>query len=290
MPDILNVDPLQKFMCMAVGANGSGKSIAISSWRQKGSVYFFDFDGRMASVANWARQRGLKAGQLTYDTYGVDNLYESLVKLDKFVDNCPHGAIAIDSFTAVTVTAVMYSLRKREGSGEKAKLASRSKGDLIIPDWDEYKGETVVVTQMLDLCKAIASKGTAVFWTAHPLQSTKISGKEYSIQTRYTAYGQKTDSLIPIYFNEIYNFVSEWDPTSGNIERKALTQPMAGVNAKTALNVPKEIVWTNKDFYPIFTQLVQEGQEEADRRGEVYRKLNPEPENTLVNEFLPKSK
>jgi len=284
MADILDIDPMQKFMAMFVGTNGSGKSVAIGSFKDKGSIYYFDFDGRMASVANWYKQRGLRPGQLQYDTYGPHNLYQAMTKLDSFVDKCPHAAIVIDSFTAVTVTAVMYSLRKREMAGGKS-VASRSKGDMILPDWDEYKGEVVCVTQMLDLCKSIAAQGTAVVWTAHPIVSTKITGKDYSLQTRYAAYGGKTDSLIPIYFDEIYNFVTEWDPNTDTIKRYCLTQPMAGVNAKTALNLPAKIEWTDKNFYQTFKELAAQGQEEATKKGEEYNALNPQEQPKSISEF-----
>lgn len=274
MPDIYNVDPLKKFMCLMVGPNGSGKSIAIASWKQLGSIYYFDFDGRMASVANWYKQRGLKEGQLTFDTYGPENLYEAYQKMSSFVDRCPHAAIVIDSFTAMTVSAVMFSLRQRSMKGGKDTPAI-SKGNMILPDFDEYKGETVFVTQFLDMSKAVASQGTAVFWTAHPVQSLKIEGKNYSIQTKYSAYGNKSDSLIPIYFNEIYSFITDWDLQTQSNKRICHTQPHDGVNAKTALNLPTSFDWTDKDFYTTFKSLADEGQAEAMRKGEEYNKLNP---------------
>src|SRR5678815_4956359 len=201
MPDMMDVEPLQKYMVLMTSPSGGGKSIAIASFMELGSVYFFDFDGRMASVASWFKKRGLKPGQLQYDTYGPGNLYDAMQKLDGFIDNCPHAAIAIDSFTSVTISAVTFSLRRRGHKGGTS-LPTTSKGDMIVPDWDEYKGETVCVTQMLDLCKQIAAKGVKVFWTAHPIVSTKIeqgvggAKDKYGKQTRYAAYGQKTDSLI----------------------------------------------------------------------------------------------
>lgn len=262
MPDIYDVDPLQKFMCLLTGANGSGKSIALASWLKKGSVYFFDFDGRMASVANWYKQRGLQRGQLQYDTYGPDNLYDAMTKMNEFLDYCPHAAVAVDSFTALTVTAVMFQLRRRQAKGGK-NLPTTSKGDLIIPDWDEYKGETVCVTQMLDMSKSLAAQGVAIFWTAHPIVSTKIEGDKYFKQTRYAAYGAKTDSLIPIYFNEIYHFTTEWDPRIESNRRWCFTQPEGLVAAKTALNLPVKFDWTNKDFEQELSRLAKEGNEKA---------------------------
>lgn len=268
MADVFDLDPLDKFMAMFVGPSGSGKSVAIASWLKKGSIYSFDFDGRMNTVSAWYKARGLKKGQLTYDTYGPENLYQALVKMNEFISYCPHAAISIDSFTAVTVSAVMYSLRQRQGKSGN-DVPSMSKGNLIVPDWDEYKGETVYVTTLLDMCKAIAAKGIAVFWTAHPITSTKIEkgtapGEKdnYGKQTRYAAYGNKADSLLPIYFNELYHFTTRWDFATDSAARICFTAPYGDITAKTALGLPPQIDWTARGpqdptFYEILTSLVQ---------------------------------
>lgn len=255
---------MSKYLAFFVGPNGCGKSIAIASWMKKGSVYTFDYDGRMNSVANWYLQRGLKRGQLIYDSYGPKNLFQALEKLDSFIEYCPHAAISIDSFTAVTVSAVMGSLGQRTKSSNQAS----SKGGLTIPDWDEWNGEATYVTMMLDLCKTLASKGVAVFWTGHPVTRMKIVGKNYSTQTKYAAFGMKSDSLIPIYFNEIYHFAVDFDPISGEKKRICITSPDGEVNAKTAMNLPDKIDWTNKNFYEIFEVLAKESQEKLRKKGE----------------------
>lgn len=273
MPDVFDINPLDKFMALFTGHNGSGKSVAIGSFLEDGPIYIFDFDGRQAAVSNWYKQRGLKPGQLEYDTYGPSNLYAAYKKLYDLTNNCPYAAISIDSFTAATVSAVMYSLRERASKTGK-DLPAMSKGNMIIPDWDEYKAETVFITTMLDLCKELASKKVKVFWTAHPITSTKITKAQgagdrdsYSTQTRYAAYGQKSDSLIPIYFNEIYHFTTDWDFSRSRDRRICLTRPRGDINAKTALNLPPEFDWTGWDenspsFYQILKELAKKGKGE----------------------------
>lgn len=264
MPDIFDIDPTKNYFAFYVGPNGSGKSIAIGSWMKQGSIYYFDFDGRMNSVANWYKQRGLQAGQLTYDTYGPTNLYDSYEKLSRFAESCPHTAIVVDSFTAVTVSAVNYSIRKRSGKGG-VNAPKNSKGEMIIPDWDEFNGEAMFVTMALDLCKQIAANGTAVFWTGHPVVRTKIEasggGKigKVSHQTKYAAFGTKSDSLVPIYFNEIYHFYTEWDYENQRPMRICQTQPEGDIAAKTALNLPVKFEWTNQDFRTRFLEELAKG-------------------------------
>lgn len=256
MPDILDIDPTKKYMAFYVGPNGSGKSIAIASWMELGSVYFFDYDGRMASVANWYKKRGLKSGQLLYDTYGPENLYDAINKLKDFVQSCHHAAIVIDSFTAATITAVTWSMYKRMSKGvQSPDYVKMTKGEMMVPDWDEWNGETMYVTMMLDMCKQIAAAGTAVFWTGHPVQRMNIKQEgrtqKISYQTKYAAFGHKSDSLIPIYFNEIYAFYPETDLQTNKVARICQTQPYGEIAAKTALDLPVRLDWTDGNFRQI---------------------------------------
>lgn len=265
--DILDIDPTKKYMAFYVGPNGSGKSIAIASWMALGSVYFFDYDGRMNSVANWYKQRGLKSGQLLYDTYGPENLYDAIEKLREFTSSCPHAAIVIDSFTAATITAVTFSMYRRMAGGQGSKNYPKiTKGEMPVPDWDEWNGETMYVTMMLDMCKQIASSGTAVFWTGHPVERMKIEevqGRQsITYQTKFAAFGHKSDSLIPIYFNEIYGFTSEIDVSNGKVYKVCRTQPYAQIIAKTALNLPAKLDWTDKNFREIFLQNIGKKEQE----------------------------
>lgn len=266
MPDLIDDDPLQKFMALFVGPNGSGKSIAIASWIEEGSVYCFDYDGRMASVANWLKSKGLlKRGQFTYDTYGPQNIYEAYMKLKGWVDNgCPYNAVSLDSFTAMTVSAVTFSLSRRIYKGGQ-EAPKNSKGDMILPDWDEWNGEATYITFMLDLCKSLASKGVKIFWTAHPVARTKIDAGggggigKVTVQTKYAAFGTKSDSLIPIYFNEIYYFTTDWDMQAAKAKRVCFTQPSGEVAAKTSLNIPAVIDWTDQSFHELFVKAVKAG-------------------------------
>jgi hypothetical protein len=57
--------------------------------------------------------------------------------------------VVIDSFTSFSVTCVTFQLDVR--SNEDNKKPQLSKGGLVIPDFDEYKGETTLVTQALDV-------------------------------------------------------------------------------------------------------------------------------------------
>jgi hypothetical protein len=263
--DLLDLDPLSKFMCFAVGPNGSGKSIAIASWKEKGSIYYFDFDGRMNSVANWSQQRGLKRGQLQSDSYGPMQVYEAYEKMCDFSSSCPHAAIVLDSFTSITIAAVTFSLKTRQGI--KGKDAPKmSKGGLMVPDWDEFNGEATYVTMMLDLSRQIAANGTAVFWTAHPVERLKVTAGQggtvssVGTQTKYAAIGMKSDALVPIYFNEIYHFIKTWDFERVRYGYVCQTQSTE-VAAKTALNLPAQMDWTGVDsFYKdTFLPALEEG-------------------------------
>src|SRR5260370_26885294 len=115
---------------------------------------------------------------------------------------------------------------------------TRKKIKDIIPDWDEYKVETSLVTQCIDLSRKLPCH---VIWTAHPLATVSLSGSGSSMKvTRanpIVSYGSKVASMIPGSFTEIYHFsqVSDW--SSGTTKKKYVvnTEAVGDEYAKSPL-------------------------------------------------------
>src|SRR6266576_5706125 len=119
----------------------------------------------------------------------------------EFLSDCRYFAIVNDSITYMTSAAVNWSLNFGKDKRTFKKLKD------IIPDWDEYKVETSLVSQCLDLSRKLPCH---VIWTAHPLSGIKVEGSGTTIKVTKTnpivSYGSKVASLVPGAFTEIYHF------------------------------------------------------------------------------------
>jgi len=136
---------------------------------------------------------------------------------------------------------------------------------MVVPDFDEYKVETGLVTQALDISRTLKSN---IIWIAHPIPSLKIEGGgntgnrvNVSKVNNIVTYGSKVGAIIPGNFTEIYHFskVSEWDGTIGKaIEKRIVNTRGVGDDfAKTALNIPEEFDITNKLFWEVWRSLMR---------------------------------
>jgi hypothetical protein len=241
-----------RFMGLFISDNGNGKTVAAASF--PGPIKFYDFDGRMQPVKLFYPTRK----DIEYDIVGIENhpptaTYPGCISFMDFArefenlqDRCPWGTVVVDSITALTATSVGFQLGIKSKEGKGKKLSS----GIQVPSWDEFNGETSVVQQILDIAKILPCN---VIFTAHPVdKSVDAGGGTLKKARSIAAYGTKTPSLVPIYFNEIYQFGIE-PPLAPDqpAQRFILTQPTGKDMAKTALPLPPRIDITGKPLYPI---------------------------------------
>jgi len=243
-----------RFMGLFVGANGSGKTIAAASF--PGSGLILDWDGRVAPVRFFYPKRT----DIEYWTIGLDGDVRSDVigftdgckKIEDLQDRCPYDWIAFDSYTSYSAVAVLHQM------GLHANDVKRTKGGLPIPDWDEYKGETGVMLQMLEILKILPCN---VIITAHPVYSAKTTKQGGSTNevlasmikgSSLATYGWKTVSLLPNYFNEMYYFWADAPRSAGiDVGYKVQTVSAGEIVCKTALPLPAIMDITNKPLYDV---------------------------------------
>jgi hypothetical protein len=196
---------------------------------------------------------------INYDVYGASNANEYLNKLFDFQDHgCPYVALITDSVTFMTSGAVNWSMGFR-GGPQKDKGSRDKDGHKLIPDFDEYKVETSLASQAMDITKTLP-----VFniWTAHPLPKLDVKGSgntmSISKSTTIVSYGQKVGAMIPGGFSEIYHFGRRIDyNTNPTTNRRIVMTDMIGDDfAKTSLNLPKEFDITDRLFAEVWKELV----------------------------------
>jgi len=227
--------------------------IWISYWDKKKPVELFHFFHKIIKQPRLL-------DNIEYEVYNSSNANKYLNKMIDFADDCRYFAIINDSVTNMTSGAVNWSL------GFSGKKKDQDK-DKIMPSFDEYKVETSLVTQALDICKSLPCH---VIWTCHPVPSIKIEGSGTTMKITKSepivTYGNKVAGIVPGNFSEIYHFsrTSTWDSILGkNLLRfKVNTEAVGDDFAKSNLGLTGEFDITNKLFYEVWKEQVLKLREE----------------------------
>lgn len=254
---------------------GFGKTLAAASFALEGPIHisYFDKKSPVELVTFFTEKRfGDKAKRIldniSYDLYGAHNAHEYLNHLIKLRDDCRYTAIVTDSVTSLTAAAVNWSLAFRDTKGGK-KDKLNPEAPQMIPDFDEYKVETSLIAQSLDICQTLPCH---VIWLAHPLPGIKVEGSGNSIKVTKTnpivTYGTKVAGMIPGRFTEIYHFSKTTVYGEGGGKDKYIcnVRAVGDEYAKSPLldDEIKEIDFTDKLFYEVWKELVTKADDRRD--------------------------
>jgi len=218
MPKAIDIQPDSYNQILMKGGPGFGKTLAAATFALEGPVHISYFDKKkpVELITFFTEKRfGEKAkrilNNIEYTVYGAYNAHEYLNRLIDMANrnSCRLFADITDSTTSLTSAAVNWSLAFSEGKSKVIKDAEE-----VIPGWDDYKVETSLISQALDLYQNLPCH---VIWTAHPLPSIKLEGSGRNMKVTKTnpivTYGAKVAGIIPGRFTEIYHMYqeSEWD-------------------------------------------------------------------------------
>lgn len=242
------MSPYKNISILLKGPFGMGKTIAASSFCIFGDVYIAYFDKPVPTELHTFYHkigRPELLDRIEYDCYTSNNVNDYINKLVRLTkEPNRYAAVITDSVTNLTSASVNWSIGFRGSDNKKKKQDDRDK---FIPDWDEYKVETSLVSQALDLCRSV---GGYNIWIAHPLPQIKIEGSGSSISVTKTSqlvsYGAKVGAMIPGGFTEIYHFGRQ-------VNKRVVWTDMVGDDfAKTALNLPQQLDTTDKLFAEVW--------------------------------------
>jgi hypothetical protein len=230
---------------------GFGKTCAACSFAILGDVYLAYFDKAVpVELYSFFNKLGRKdlLDRIDFDSYSGKNPNEYINKLISLKrEPGKYAAVVTDSITFLTDAAVNWSMSFRPSGGKKKSKASEA--DEFIPGFDDYKTETNLVSQALDLCKSL---GCIVVWTGHPLSVIKVEGSGSSINvtktTSLVSYGSKVGSIAPGAFNEIYHIGRQVN------KRIVYTDAVGDDYAKTSLGMPMELDITNRLFAEVWKE------------------------------------
>ncbi len=252
--DQLSLDNHTSFLLK--GPWGFGKTIAAASFARLGPIWlaYWDKKGPIELVQFLKVHAPDLIKNIEYDIYGAHNAGEYLTKLFRLSKDCRYAACINDSVTTMTAGAVNWSLGYRDNKKNKDK-------DKIVPDWDEYKVETSLVSQALDICRSLPCH---IIWIAHPVPGVKIEGSGSSVKVTkvnpIVTYGSKVAGIIPGQFSEIYQFSkrSDWDSNAGKSRSSYFvsTEQIGDDYAKSNIGLNCEMNITGRLFYDVWKEEV----------------------------------
>jgi hypothetical protein len=269
----LSLDTYNTFLFKA--PPGFGKTLAAASFALLGPTYlaYFDKKSPIELKTYFTEKRfGDKAKRILdnieYDVYGGHNAHQYLNFIIKQTQGCRYVNIITDSVTSLTASAVNWSMGFRDANkGHKADPKNKE-APMTIPDFDEYKVETSLVSQAIDLSRTLPCN---IIWLAHPLPSIKIEGSGASIKVTKTnpivTYGSKVAGMIPGNFTEIYHFGQKTTFDSSGSKKSYIVslEAIGDEFAKSPLlgDYIKELDITDKLFYEVWKDAVDASQGKA---------------------------
>ena len=236
------------------GDPGTGKTPSAVTY--PGS-YLLDLDGRAAATASYWRDKK----EFHFDT--ITNDYPALCeKLEGLIRYNPYGTVIIDSITTLarSIHTLIFEARSKgaQVKSDKQRIylnAATIPGKFAgIPvlEIDDYKTESTGIIQILDAGRVLWNngKGCNVIFIAHVIEveNKDLKGKITRTRAIMTG-GRKIAAEIPVYFNEAYHFFTG---LSGGFT--IVTKNDGEDWAKTSLPLPKEIDFTNQDFYQLINE------------------------------------
>lgn len=261
-----SLTPDRRISMLLKAPYGFGKTLAAASMAVEGPIFIAYWDKKTPiEIVTYFKRLGRAdlLDNIDWELYGSNNAHEYLNKLMSFTKDCRYIGIITDSVTNMTSGAVNWSLGFRNPKGgQKDKMNPEAMK--MIPDFDEYKVETSLITQALDISRTLPAH---IIWTCHPLPSIKVEGAGASISVtkvnNIVTYGSKAGAIIPGNFTEIYHFAKRvnFQTSPSTTDYLVSTDGIGDDFAKTALNLSSELTITNKLFWEVWKDAVKKGEE-----------------------------
>jgi hypothetical protein len=235
------------FRGLIVAPNGRGKTCLYSSFPKPMKI--FDFDKRVKPLLSWIEDKS-QLEHINVDVISASNYMDVFhYEINSLVRKNPYRTVVIDGITGLSTTTVMMQMAVKglASKNDKDLKIKMTKGGVPVPEWDEFNGEAMLISQLIETLKDLNCN---LIFTAHPVPRINANGGT-KFET-IVAFGNKVNNLIPGYFDEIYYIDYEYGLQGGDVRRVLQTKPSNDFPmAKTAYKeIPARIdITDNHDVY-----------------------------------------
>jgi hypothetical protein len=251
MPNIEDALTKEEFLFLFKGEPSGGKSIAAASFPRP---YIFDMESRIRSVAAYHYPRGKR--DLEYDTYTREDYPKFDKKWDEFVEmskmkRFPYDTVIVDSLTSSADLLLSHVIRLKGLESKGKKIAG-----IAVNSIEDYNAENAMLSELVQFLQQIRCKYKILIAHVIKTEKTNLNDDSTVVTRQLLTGGKKIAARIPGYFDEIYHF--EQKPVGGRPQFIARTVNSGEDFARTTLKLPKEINFTDNNFYELILPSIQE--------------------------------
>lgn len=249
MPTLEGIN-LDAQFTMFKGEPGTRKSTQALSYPTP--QYWFSWDRKMRALVLPMKHWGIDPKLINYDDY--DDWNNARARLEKMQSDCPFKTIVADSLTLCADAALRQTLKLKYGKVRQSGAeAGKTIAGIAINELEDYNAEASALQELLALLKDIhAYHKVNIILIAHVIQADykTVTGETHMSRTIVTA-AKKIAAKIPAHCDEVYHFNIEkgWVEGGGGGNYALLTEHTGDDFARTALPLPKKIVFGNDPLY-----------------------------------------
>jgi hypothetical protein len=245
--DSVNFDALYVMM---KGEPGTRKSTQALSF--PGPQYWFSWDRKMNGIYLPMKKWGIDPKTVTYDDY--EDWAKGKTKLEQLQVNCPYKTIVIDSLTSMADMTLRQTMKLKYGTTRQSgATAGKLVAGIAVNEIEDYNAESSAIQELIALTKDInAYHKVNIILIAHVVKAEyrDTTKKTTHISRQIVTAGKNVAAKIPAYCGEVYyfNIKKGFDESMGG-DYSLLTEHTGDDFARTALGMPKEIVFGDKPLY-----------------------------------------
>lgn len=243
----VNTDSLY---CMMKGEPGLRKSTQALSFPTP--QYWFSWDRKMNSLQLPMRKWGIDPKLITFDDY--DDWNKPKKQLEKFQTECPYKTIVLDSITSMADMTLRQTTRMKYGiTRQSGAQAGKLIAGIAVNEIEDYNAESAALQELIALTKDIhAYHKVNIILIAHVIQAEyrSTTNNTTHVSRQIVTAGKKVAAKIPAYCGEVYHFNIKKGFVEGQGGDYSLLTTHTGDDfARTALDLPQEIVFGDKPLY-----------------------------------------